>query len=42
MAGGGHRNFIYLFFTGQFQRENENKRERKETGLQNMFPDFVG
>jgi len=35
--------FLFLFFfTRQFQRENESKTERKETGLRNMFPGSVG
>jgi hypothetical protein len=31
-----------FFFTRQFQRENESKTERKETGLRNLFPGSVG
>ncbi len=34
--------FYFLFFTRQFQRENKSKTERKETGLRNLFPGFVG
>ncbi len=34
--------FVLFFFTRQFQRENESKTERKETGLRNLFPGFVG
>jgi len=33
--------FVF-FFTRQFQRENESKTERKETGLRNLFPGSVG
>jgi hypothetical protein len=35
-------NFFVFFFTRQFQRENESKTERKETGLRNLFPGSVG
>ncbi len=34
--------FFCFFFTRQFQRENKNKIERKETGLRNLFPGSVG
>jgi hypothetical protein len=33
---------FFVFFTRQFQRENESKTERKETGLRNLFPGSVG
>ncbi len=35
-------NFFVFFFTRQFQRENKIKTERKETGLRNLFPGFIG
>jgi hypothetical protein len=34
--------FVFFFFTRQFQRKNESKTERKETGLRNLFPGSVG
>jgi len=34
--------FYFYFFSRQFQRENESKTERKETGLRNLFPGSGG